>query len=174
MNNYEAKQQARKDRYLAKSQGLAQQADATYDRARTMAEAIPFGQPILIGHHSETRDRNYRNRIHTTYGKAFEQQDKADHYAQKAASVGTGGISSDDPDAIDKLKEQLTQARDSQDMMKKANAAIRKHKADQGAQINLSAFELHFCHCRFMPKSILHNIYLAILRGDDRSASSDY
>lgn len=135
MNNYEAKQQARKDRYLAKSQGLAQQADATYDRARTMAEAIPFGQPILIGHHSETRDRNYRNRIHTTYGKAFEQQDKADHYAQKAASVGTGGISSDDPDAIDKLKEQLTQARDSQDMMKKVNAAIRKHKADQGAQI---------------------------------------
>ena len=23
---------------------------------------IPFGQPILIGHHSEKRDRNYRRR----------------------------------------------------------------------------------------------------------------
>lgn len=100
-----------------------------------MAESIPFGQPILIGHHSEKRDRNFRNRIHDTYGKAFAQQDKADHYVQKAESVGTGGISSDDPDAITKLQEQLTCARASQDIMKKINALIRKHKDDQAAQI---------------------------------------
>ncbi|MBP2657188.1 MAG: hypothetical protein H6Q69_220 [Firmicutes bacterium] len=27
--------------------------------AKKMAEYIPFGQPILIGHHSEQRDRNF-------------------------------------------------------------------------------------------------------------------
>lgn len=135
MNNYEAKQQARKERYLTKSQSLTQQANATHERARAMADVIPFGQPILIGHHSETRDRNYRAKIHNTFGKAFATQDKADYYAQKAESVGTGGISSDDPDAITKLQAQLKSARDSQDMMKKINALIRKHKGDQAAQI---------------------------------------
>jgi len=135
MNEYEAKQQARKDRYLTKAQSLTEQADTTHDRARRMAESIPFGQPILIGHHSEKRDRNFRNRIHDTYGKAFALQDKAAYYDGKAASVGTGGISSDDPDAIAKLKEQLTNVRASQDAMKKANALIRKHKDDEAAQV---------------------------------------
>lgn len=135
MNEYEAKQQARKDRYLAKAQSLTEQADTAHDRARTMAESIPFGQPILIGHHSEKRDRNFRNRIHDTYGKAFILQNKAAYYESKADSVGTGGISSDDPDAITKLKKQLSDVRASQEAMKKANALIRKHKSDDAAQI---------------------------------------
>ncbi|CAM5373608.1 DUF3560 domain-containing protein [Eoetvoesiella caeni] len=136
MNNYEAKQQARKDRYLAKSQSLTDQAATTYERARTMAEVIPFGQPILIGHHSENRDRNYRNRIHTTYGKAFAEQDKADHYAHKAEGVGTGGISSDDPDAIEKLTAQVQALRKNQDLMKAANRLIRKHSGDPEKQVS--------------------------------------
>jgi hypothetical protein len=37
---------------------------ALYDDAHRMADAIPFGQPILDGHHSEGRDRRYRDRIH--------------------------------------------------------------------------------------------------------------
>src|SRR3546814_16447475 len=74
-----------------------------------MGEAIPFGQPVLIGHHSEGRDRNYRQRIHNTFGKTFDLQKKADHYTKKAASVGDGGISSDDPDAIAKLLRQVKQ-----------------------------------------------------------------
>ena len=36
---------------------------AAFDAAGKRAEGIPFGQPILVGHHSERRDRNYRARI---------------------------------------------------------------------------------------------------------------
>lgn len=93
-----------------------------------MAETIPFGQPILVGHHSEGRDRRYRERIHNTFGKAFATMDKADHYEQKAASVGTGGISSDDPDAANKLKEKLKSLKCSHEWMKNVNAVIRKGK----------------------------------------------
>ncbi|MCY1299878.1 hypothetical protein D9M70_494220 [compost metagenome] len=93
-----------------------------------MASVIPFGQPILIGHHSEQRDRNYRSRIHNTYGKAFQLQDKAKHYESKAAAVGTGGISSDDPDAIAKLQEQVQRLEQDQALMRAANQAIRRHK----------------------------------------------
>lgn len=139
MNEYEAKQQARKDRYLSKALSLTEQADTTQERARTMAESIPFGQPIQIGHHSEKRDRNFRNRIHDTYGKAFTLQNEAAYYKGKAGSVGTGGVSSDDPDAITKLKKQLSDVRANQEGMKKTNALIRKHKSDEAAQIAVIA-----------------------------------
>jgi hypothetical protein len=47
-----------------KADRRAAQARAKLDRADQMAEHIPLGQPILIGHHSENRDRRYRERIH--------------------------------------------------------------------------------------------------------------
>lgn len=135
MNSYEAKQQARKDRYLAKSQSLNDEAAATHARAHQMAETIPFGQPIHVGHYSEQRDRNFRAKIHNTFGKAFEAMDKADHYASKAAAVGTGGISSDDPDAIDKLTAQATGLKESQELMKAANRILRKHSGAPEKQV---------------------------------------
>lgn len=68
--------------------------DILYSRAKDMASVIPFGQPILVGHHSEKRDRNYRGRIEGTFKKAFEESDKAAYYAGKAAEerrVAEGG-----------------------------------------------------------------------------------
>ncbi|ATB60844.1 MULTISPECIES: DUF3560 domain-containing protein [Xanthomonas] len=97
MNSYEAKLEARRERLLARAQEASKNADNLHKKARSMAGVIPFGQPILVGHHSESRDRNYRERIHKTFGKAFTEMDNAKHYASKAAAVGTGGISSDDP-----------------------------------------------------------------------------
>ena len=131
MNAYEARQEARRERYedrAAKAQG---DSNMIYKRARTMAELIPFGQPILAGHHSEGRDRNYRNKIHNTFGKAFALQNKATHYAKKAASIGSGGISSDDPDAIDKLRAELASLERAQVSMKAANKAIRANKTPE-------------------------------------------
>jgi|GEM_PF-863166 len=61
--------------------------DALYARAKGMADHIPFGQPILVGHHSEKRDRNFRNQIHNTFGKAFSEMDKAKYYTEKAAGL---------------------------------------------------------------------------------------
>jgi len=131
LNAYEARIEAKRERYEARAGKAQDESRALYSRARGMAEVIPFGQPILVGHHSEGRDRNYRNRIHNTFGKAFAAQDKAAHYAQKAASVGTGGISSDDPDAIKKLRAELASAEKSQEMMKAANKAIRANKTPE-------------------------------------------
>ncbi|MDX3893488.1 DUF3560 domain-containing protein [Pusillimonas sp.] len=136
MNHYEGKQAERKARWQAKATQTKAQAKTTYDRARQMGEAIAFGQPILVGHHSEGRDRNYRQRIHNTYGKAFDLEKRADHYAQKAAAVGDGGISSDDPDAIRKLMHQVEQLTANQERMKKSNQVIRKYKDNPEGQHN--------------------------------------
>ena len=58
--------------------------DELYNSAKDMASVIPFGQPILVGHHSEKRDRNYRAKIDAKFGKAFAEQDKAAYYTNKA------------------------------------------------------------------------------------------
>jgi hypothetical protein len=142
LNAYEARIEAKRERFEARASKAQEQGNALYRRARSMAEVIPFGQPILVGHHSEGRDRNYRNRIHNTFGKAFAAQDKAAHYEQKAASVGTGGISSDDPDAVKKLRAELVAAEQSQEKMKAANKAIRGNKTTetQTAALELIGF----------------------------------
>ncbi len=91
-----------------------------------MAGAIPFGQPILVGHHSEKRDRNYRERIHNKFGKAFELNDKAKYWENRAAAAESGNaISSDDPKAIEKLKAKLEDLERSQASMKAINLAWR-------------------------------------------------
>ncbi|KLB51195.1 conjugal transfer protein TraC, partial [Xanthomonas euvesicatoria] len=120
MNSYEAKLEARRERLLTRAQEANKNADSLHKKARSMAGAIPFGQPILVGHHSESRDRNYRERIHKTFGKAFAEMDNAQHYASKAAAVGTGGVSSDDPDAVAKLRKELQAMEASQERMKAA------------------------------------------------------
>jgi hypothetical protein len=116
-----------------------------------MAEVIPFGQPILVGHHSEGRDRRYRAKIERNNRKAYELGKKAEYYAQKAASVGTGGISSDDPEVIVKLQEKIELAEKVQARMVAANKAVRKNDrealAAQGfseARIN-DLFTPDFC-----------------------------
>ena len=71
MNSYEAKLEAKRERYEKKAEQLREEAERLHEHAHQMADVIPFGQPILVGHHSEGRDRRYRERIHNTFGKAF-------------------------------------------------------------------------------------------------------
>ncbi len=138
MNPYEAKQAARKARYETRAQQAQVQSDAAAAQASRMADVIPMGQPILVGHHSEGSDRRYRQRISRSFEKSFDLQKKAEHYEQKAASVGKGGISSDDPAAIVKLKAKLASLQRIQDTMKQINAILRRH-AKAGADVQVAA-----------------------------------
>src|SRR3990167_728583 len=123
MNAYESKQEARKQRLLDLADRMQAASNSAYQQARRMADATPFGQPILVGHHSETRDRNYRARIWRTQDRCLELQRKAEYFRGKAASVGKGGISSDDPAAVSKLREELAKLEAQQARMKAINGA---------------------------------------------------
>lgn len=136
MNHYEAKQEARRQRLLDLASKYEREGNARHARARALAEVIPFGQPILVGHHSEGRDRRYRNRIHQNFTKAFEASARASELAAKAAAVGTGGVSSDDPEAPGKLLEKVEKLEALHQRMKAVNCAIRKYaKAGNAAQV---------------------------------------
>src|SRR4030095_2318918 len=126
MTDYEAKQQARKERLERRAELCAKISDLRWKRAHEMASIIPFGQPILVGHHSEGRDRRYRAKIEANHRKAYEMGEKAKYYAERAKNIGTGGISSDDPEAVVKLQEQIDKAEKVQARMVAANKAVRK------------------------------------------------
>lgn len=126
LNRYEERQQNRLDRYEALADKATVKSTVLATRSNQMAECIPFGQPILVGHHSEKRDRNFRSKIHSIMGKSVQEMKKAEYYQNKADSVGKGGISSDDPNAIENLKSKLEKLQQAQELMKKANKLIKK------------------------------------------------
>lgn len=62
----EERRQARIERYRKLAANATAQSEELFRKSSRMADAIPFGQPILVGHYSEKSDRNYRNRIRNT------------------------------------------------------------------------------------------------------------
>ncbi|EJD6659792.1 DUF3560 domain-containing protein [Enterobacter cloacae] len=135
-NRYEERQEQRRERYEVLADKARQESSALHKRANEMLSVIPLGQPILVGHHSERGHRRLLERADNLYRKAFvECNGKADHYESKAAGVGRGGISSDDPDALFKLLCKLQSCMKSQISMKAANKVIRKYKKDRNQQV---------------------------------------
>ena len=128
MNAYEEKQAARKLRLLDAADRHEEKASTAYARSdlSESASGIPLGQPILVGHHSEGRHRRAIARAHAAMDKSVEHGKTADKLRSKAAGVGTGGISSDDPDALEKLREKLANLETAQANMKAANRIVRK------------------------------------------------
>lgn len=123
---FKRRREARKERYENRAEKARGQADSHHKASRQAVEHIPFGQPILVGHHSERGHRSAIKRAHGHMDKFCEELNKVKHYESKAANVGTGGISSDDPDALDKLRAKLDGMQVSHEHMKKINAAWRK------------------------------------------------
>lgn len=133
MNEYESKLEAKRERYLALADKAEAESAAQYKRAdlSESATGIPFGQPILVGHHSEARHRRTLERADNAMRKSIEADEKAKYYRGKAAGVGHGGISSDDPEAATKLYQKIARCKANQHNMKAANKIVRKKIEDE-------------------------------------------
>jgi hypothetical protein len=124
---YEAKRQARYERLIAAAERAERESQSTLDHAHQMADVIPFGQPILVGHYSEGRDRRYRARIDGKYRKGFELSERAAELRSRADSMAKNdAIFSDDPEAIEKIGGKIAQLEARQETMKAANKLVRK------------------------------------------------
>lgn len=105
---------------------------AALDKAADTSEGatgIPFGQPILVGHHSERRHRNAIDRLDRAMGAAVENGQKAREMAARADTIeaqAAHAIYSDDEDAAERLTEKVAKLEAKRDEMKAANAAFRK------------------------------------------------
>lgn len=78
----------RTERFEGYADNAASRSEAHRGVARQIARGIPFGQPILVGHHSEGRARRDAERIDTNMRKGIAEGKKSDHYAHRAAAAG--------------------------------------------------------------------------------------
>lgn len=129
MSTYETKQASKKARYAEIANKLEARAQQLYELDRQQMDLIPAGQPILIGHHSEARHRAAIARSHSRMNRVLELNEKAAYYRQKALTE-SNNISSDDEEAINKLKAKLAKLEQLQAEMKRINSEYRKGGLD--------------------------------------------
>jgi len=126
MNDYEAKQEARRERLEARAAGKSALADGAAGRSHGILGVIPMGQPILVGHHSERRHRRALERSDREMRKAIDAQRASEELARRAAAVGSGGISADDQDAASKIEATIAQLEAKRAAYKAHNRAAKK------------------------------------------------
>jgi hypothetical protein len=118
------RKEAKLARRLEWAEGRDKKATQGFNRARSIADGIPFGQPILVGHHSEGQER-----IESGMRAGVESQQMAAHHRSKADGLQRQldtSIFSDDPDAPERLRERIAGLEAEQERMKKINRICRK------------------------------------------------
>lgn len=130
----------RKQRRIDNAERLAeknrQESTSRYKAAGAIGDMIPFGQPILVGHHSEKRHRRDIERIDNNMRKSVEASNKAKYYDEKAEAIASNNaISSDDPEALQKLRAKLEDLTKWQEFMKAANKILRNKKLGDAERV---------------------------------------
>ena len=131
--NYQEKLELKKERYLNlmnKNLNLAK-INSCENVLGEKNTRIPFGQPILVGHHSEKRHRKHLERIDNQLKRGFESQNKANYYKDKLNNLENNyNISSDDDKSVIKLKERLEKFEKHREQIKKYNKEQKQKKEE--------------------------------------------
>jgi hypothetical protein len=130
--------------------GRGAKAAASFDRAdlREEKSGIPFGQPVLVGHHSEGRHRRALERADNAIRSGVEHSKMASHHAGAAEGIRAQldrSIFSDDDNACDKLEEKAKACDARAEQANTINKAWRKgYKAggEAGARVELAKLGL--------------------------------
>ena len=123
--DYEDRQERRRERLEERAEKKRAEAKSRWAESDRLSQAMN-GQPVLVGHHSEKRHRRDIERMGNNLHKGCEAHNEAGTLERRAASVGSAGISSDDPEAAGKLQAKLESLTGGRDRMKAINAAWRK------------------------------------------------
>lgn len=107
-------EQRRTERAEARSQRLQTRAereqaiaDRRYAASRAIADRIPFGQPILVGHHSQARAERDARMIGSHMEASIEHQERADRAASAAAVAAAGPGARHNPVTVANRIERL-------------------------------------------------------------------
>lgn len=127
----------RLERKLEKREEWAEKAharsEARLGAAHKLADSIPLGQPILVGHHSERHARRDVEKIHNGMAKGIEELKLAQHHEGAAAGLERqlkNSIFSDDENAVEALEAKIAKLELLQEQMKACNKTIRKFAKD--------------------------------------------
>jgi SAM-dependent methyltransferase len=90
--------EVRADRFEGYQEKRAAEADHTADAVSQLADGIPLGQPILVGHHSEKRARKDAERIRSGMEKTVKLWKTSKYWEQRAAGVLRNAAYKEQPD----------------------------------------------------------------------------
>jgi hypothetical protein len=135
-DRFNGRKERRIERYEELSAKHSEASTAAYNESKKMAGIIPFGQPIHVGHYSEGRDRRYRQKIWDKMSQSVKHEKTAKYYAGKVnAAENNHAISSDDPEAIAKIKREIEGLEKNQEAMKAANKIAKSKKLTKDEKI---------------------------------------
>lgn len=77
----------RADRFTGYSDARRQDAERAHEAVHAIADNIPLGQPILIGHHSERHARKDAEQIENGMRKAVKMWETSDYWKRRAAGA---------------------------------------------------------------------------------------
>lgn len=125
-SNFQESRNNRASRYARQAAKNQSKAESAFDNANAIGKNIPMGQPILIGHHSEKKHRKDLARIDNSMRAGIDAEKKSEYYKDRLdAMLSNTSISSDDPEALTKLKAKLQKLTEIQQFMKAANKCVR-------------------------------------------------
>ncbi len=133
MSTFRERRLERAERLREWAEKRAARSSGQFKRAHDLVSGIPFGQPILVGHHSERRHRRTLERSDAAMRAGWEDSKKADDMTSRAGNIEDAAdraIYMDDPDAIERLTEKIAQLEAKRDARKKANVIVRNKKID--------------------------------------------
>ena len=106
---------------------------AAFNTAHRIGDAIPMGQPILVGHHSERHHRRDIARIDSNMARGVERSKMAEHHTACAGGIAVAlgsSIFSDDSDAVKALEQRIAEREAERERMKTVNKLYRKGDAE--------------------------------------------
>lgn len=179
---YRERRLRRAERLRDWATGRRDKSRAAFAAADRIAQAIPMGQPILVGHHSEKHHRRDVARIESGMSKGIEHERMADSMASRADEIerqADAAIYSDDADAVERLTDKIATLEATRETMKTRNADFRKANRDR-LKAMTSAYDrdLAMPHQGYELQNLGGNISrlrkrLAYLRGSTASIVTD-
>jgi hypothetical protein len=121
--------EAKVEKREAWADSATREAQRRFDGVHRIADNIPFGQPILVGHHSEKHARRDAERIHSGMSKGIGAEKRAADHVSKAGGIQAqldGSIFSDDPDAIEALEAKAAGIEARADRCSELNRALKR------------------------------------------------
>lgn len=142
---YRERRLAKADRYEEWAAKRQAKADAEATKSSDLAGLIPFGQPVIVGHHSGARHRSHLKKIRGSMERAIEHGDKAQSMASRAATIRTQAdhaIYNDDPDALERLHAKVADLEAQRNGIREYNKTCRRGAPDVSLLHPIQAGEL--------------------------------
>jgi Domain of unknown function (DUF3560) len=98
----------RAERLAEKAEKLTATGEALLKSAHDELDQVPFGQPILVGHHSEGRHRRMLERTWNKTGKGYALQREGEQIAVRAEVAAYNAETAPNPRALARKVQTLT------------------------------------------------------------------